>query len=159
MENVILYVKNLVVMVIIISALLNVTIGEKYGKYLRFIVGLLLVSFAMTSIKELISDFDEIEATEDVWVEGGGNPEETETMRNSMIDEAVLDSYASGILYSLQTSGYDATCVECFYEEGVLAVNFYTENTNNHAGIKKYINDFYHIDSPHIYGYTEAEDE
>lgn len=159
MENITLFVKKLVVLVIIISALMNLTTGEKYAKYLRFVVGLMLVFYTMTTLTGFISDFGSYDANGELAVSGDTVFTDTEKKRNEMIDAAVLDSYGSSMAYALKTSGYDVTRVECYYEEGVMAVNFYAESSRNLAGIKKYINDFYHVESSHIYGYTEAEDE
>lgn len=159
MESIALFAKNLVVLVIIISALLNLTTGDKYEKYLRFVVGLMLVLYTMSSVMGLVSDYKAEDFPTDIAVNGEEMFLNTEESRNNMIDEAVLDSYSASILYSLTTAGYDVTRVECFYEEDVMGVCFYAASSKNLAGIKKYINNFYHVESSHIYGYTEAEDE
>ncbi|MGN0165592.1 MAG: stage III sporulation protein AF [Lachnospiraceae bacterium] len=158
MENLSLFVKNLVSVVIVISAIMNLTTGEKYAKYLRFVVGLMLILYAMSAIGSMSfdsggkADFEMVSDSEEILAQ-------TEEKRNEMIDQAVLASYGSSIEYALKASGYDVTKVNCFYEDNNMAVKFYVESTNNIAGIKKYINNFYHVDSSHIYGYTEAEDE
>lgn len=159
MESIVLFAKNLVALVIVISALLNLTTGEKYEKYLRFIVGLMLVLYTMSSVMGFVTDYQAEEFSAELAVNGEEMFTDTEQSRNNMIDEAVLDSYSASILYSLEAAGYDVTRVECFYEEDGMGVCFYAASSNNLAGIKKYINNFYHVESSHIYGYTEAEDE
>ncbi len=159
MEKITLFAQNLVVIVIIVSALLNLTTGEKYDKYLRFVVGLMIVFYTVSTLMGFAADLNITDFSVETGTDGGVSLEETERKRDEMINRSVLSSYETSILYSLKASGYDATRVVCSYEDGSLSVTFFAATSNNLAGIKKYINDFYHVESSHIYGYTEAEDE
>ena len=159
MEQLMDFVKNLVVMSIVVTTLLNLVTGEKYTKYLRFITGLMFVAYAMSAItwifdlKEGSLSMPSLEAEKEIEFGMG------EELRDEMLEKGILESMAESIRYSLVTYGYTVTRVECAYIGDELSVSFYAPDSKNDAGIKKYINDFYQVEIQHIYGYTEAEDE
>lgn len=149
---------NMVILMIIMSGILNISAGSGYENYLKFIAGMITVIYALNSVYgifsegSLISGFGDISCPEVSF-------ESAEEERNRMINEYAMSRMEEEIEASLVMSGYGETDIKIKEDNGVYRVTFFNDNKDNAPSIKKYIADFYHMESEYVSEQTEAVDE
>ncbi len=149
---------NMVILMIIMSGILNISAGSGYESYLKFIAGMITIIYALNSVYgifsegNMISGFDDISCPEVSF-------EIAEEERNRLINEYAAVRMEEEIEVSLEMSGYGETDVKIKEDKGVYSVTFFNDNKDNAPSIKKYIADFYHMESEYVSEQTEAADE
>lgn len=149
---------NMVILMIIMSGILNISAGSGYESYLKFIAGMITIIYALNSVYGIFSEGNMISGVGDL-----SSPEVSfevvEEERNRMIDEYAVSRMEEEIEASLEMSGYGECDVKIKEDDGVYSVKFFNDNKDNAPSIKKYIADFYHMESEYVSEQTEDADE
>ncbi len=149
---------NMVILMIIVSGILNISAGSGYESYLKFIAGMITIIYALNSVYgifvdgNMISGFEEISCPE-------ASFEIVEEERSKMINDYAIERTEEEIEASLRTSGYGETDIEIKESGGEYSVTFSTDNESNAPSIKKYLADYYHMESEYAESPVEAADE
>jgi hypothetical protein len=147
MEALTEFAEKIVILMIIISALINLSAGTSYEKYIRLVAGMLITAYMLSQAVTLWNyavDF------------GNQNTEyESESImtmtevRDEALCKITAEYMTEEILNSLITAGYKINEINCDYD-GNDYYFYINADAKDQAGIKKYLIDFYHIDEKFI---------
>ncbi|MDD6101980.1 MAG: stage III sporulation protein AF [Clostridiales bacterium] len=149
-------VKNLTMIIIIISSLINLISGREYEKYVRYIVGMLIAIYILNGFMSVIKSegLNEEFSISDKYYDKC--IKDADEIFSKTYEETLSKEITREIGNGLKNAGYSVSSLSCYYQEGEgYFLKFTASSQENVNVIKNYIRDFYQFDVTHIYGYTE----
>jgi hypothetical protein len=141
------FAEKIVILMIILSALINLSAGTSYEKYIRLVAGMLITAYMLSQAVTLWNyALDLGTQTTDYEAESIMTMAE---VRDEALYKITAECMREEILNSLITAGYKINEISCDYN-GNDYYFYVTADANDQAGIKKYLIDFYHIDEKYI---------